>query len=307
MHLGAILIALFTAIAVKGTVMVLAGYILFRVFRTTSPRPLTRRWLHVPNENLREFRILRWSLVLFFVAELACGLEIYVLMESLAALACLHGVASGLAMGLFALGMYLYSERTLIRYGDSRCLANRICHGCTIAETEGCKMRRTILLLGAFVALATLPPLAAPAETMYADMNAYVLPVDSVNEWFDQDVVPWLESNVAAYDPSARNYFISGAELVVEFRLLPMAALLLSVAAVLLVWIRREAAGMGFMAFAVGMLGYVYLEIALYAATREALIGSLGHEVSELWFLVITAEFLRRAFPRNAAPAPEAA
>ena len=50
------------------------------------------------------------------------------------------------------------------------------------------------------------------------------------------------------------------------------------------------------MALAAGLLTYVYFEIVLYRATGDVLFGSLAHEVGELWFLVATAELLRRSF-----------
>jgi hypothetical protein len=51
------------------------------------------------------------------------------------------------------------------------------------------------------------------------------------------------------------------------------------------------------LAFSAGLLCYSYFELVLYRGTGDVFIGSLGHELGELWFVLITAEFLRRTFP----------
>ena len=297
MDLGAILFALLIGVVVKGTVMVLGARLVLKLYRASSAHPPRRPWLLIPKAHLPEIRFLRWSLVLFLLGELTCGIQIYILHGSSYLLGCFHGIVSGLGMGFIALGVYLYLEKTLIRFGGARCLANRICRGCTIQAEQGCKMLLVMLLVATFVTMASLPPFWVSTDAMLADMHDYALPFDSVNIWFDNAVVPWLQSHVAAYDPSGQAYFISYEELVVEYRLLPAVALVIGIVSIVLIRTGREVAGMATMMFAAGMLAYVYLEIAIYGATGDAMLGSLGHEVAELWFLIITAEFLQRAFP----------
>jgi hypothetical protein len=84
--------------------------------------------------------------------------------------------------------------------------------------------------------------------------------------------------------------------LFIEFRLLPALALVGSIYALVEVRRGREGRGLVVMAAAAGLLTYVYLEVVLYRATDDVLFGSLAHEVAEFWFLVATAELLRRSF-----------
>jgi len=94
---------------------------------------------------------------------------------------------------------------------------------------------------------------------------------------------------------------------VIEFRILPAIALTLALAGIFLLRTQREVLGLRLTVFAFGILAYTYLEILLYPATKNVLMGSLGHETAELWFLVITAEFLRRSFSPTDKPNLETA
>lgn len=88
-----------------------------------------------------------------------------------------------------------------------------------------------------------------------------------------------------------------------EFRAVPAVALLLAVASIALAVRRREVAAARVLAASLGVLSYSYFEVVLYRVTGDALLGSLAHEVVELWFLVFLAELLRRCFPGRAATA----
>lgn len=297
MDFGAILIALLTAGVVKVTVMVLSVRLVLKLYRASHLREKSHKlWLLLPDESLPEIRVLWWSLVLFAVSELVCGVEVYIFFQSNQVLASIHAVTSGFGMGLFAYGMFLFADRKFIHYGGDRCLANRICQGCTIEAPPGCKFRVFILLVTTFVMIAALGAFLAPTERMYADMKNWALPFDSMNAWFDATAVPWMIANLPGYDPTGKAFYIPEAELLIEFRILPALALLLCLISVRLIQGAREHIGMKIMVFALGMLAYTYFEIFLYPATGDALIGSLGHEVVELWFLVITAEFLVLSF-----------
>ena len=296
MDLGAALLGLIIALLVKVGVMVLAGRILFRLYGAIHPAPTRRLWLLLPDQDLPEMRILWWALVLFAISELTCGVEIYILFRSSDLLSCAHSLTSGLGMGLFALGAYLYLDRTLIKYGGGRCLFNRICQGCTYESPQGCRYQKLILFLGTFEALACLPPFWAPTARMFADTRRYLLPFPTLNTWFDQRAVPWLQGMYPAYDPSGAAYFIPHSQLFFEYRLLPAGALLLSILGIVCVRRGHEHLGLKLLIFAFGMLAYTYFQLVLYRVTGEVLLGSLGHELVEFWFLVATAEWLSRSF-----------
>ncbi|MEE9466344.1 MAG: hypothetical protein V3W14_12325 [Candidatus Neomarinimicrobiota bacterium] len=300
MDLGAMIIALFTALVVKIVVMVLAFWLVLKVYQSNYPKTPRRLWLLVPREHLPQIKILWWSLVLFFFAEFTCGVEVYIITRSSALLAGIHSVVSGIGTALFALGIYLYLDQQLIRFGQPTCLANRICQGCTINETEGCKFRVIGILMATFVGLAAILPFFAPTEQMMADTRKFILPFDSINLWFDSVVEPWIKVHFPAYRRTGIAYHLPASMFIIEFRILPTIVLGLAVTGIRLLMRRKELLGFKITSFAFGMLCYIYLEIILYPATGEVLIGSLGHEVVELWFLLITAEFLRRSFSPDA-------
>lgn len=84
-----------------------------------------------------------------------------------------------------------------------------------------------------------------------------------------------------------------------EWRVVPLVAFALAGVAFHQARARREARAQTLLAVAAGLLSYSYLELVLFAATRDPIIGGLGHEAVELWFLLVTAELLRRAYPRG--------
>ncbi|MDP6110455.1 MAG: hypothetical protein QGG53_01195 [Planctomycetota bacterium] len=307
MDLGATIIALFTVLVVKVMVMFLGARMVLRLYRATYEEPPKRLWILLPQEHVPEIKLLWWSLVLFFVGEFTCGIEVYILLRSSSVLAAMHSVVSGTGTALFALGAYIYLDRKIIRYGERGCVVNRICQGCTFREKEGCKFLLVALLFASFVVLAGVLPFFVPTERMVANTRQFILPFESVNVWFDTVVDPWLAANFASYDRSGIAYYLPSSMFVIEFRILPAIALTLALAGIFLLRTQREVLGLRLTVFAFGILAYTYLEILLYPATKNVLMGSLGHETAELWFLVITAEFLRRSFSPTDKPNLETA
>lgn len=299
MDLGSALLAILIGVVVKGAVMVLGVRLAFRLYRSSYVPHPSRLWLLLPPENVPEIRLLSWSLVLFCISEFTCGIEIYVLFHSSPILSGTHAVVSAAAMGLFALGLLLYFDKKLFHYAEPECLANRICRGCTIQTA--CKFRVTLLLIATFLAMAAVPPLCASTARMAADTRKWMLPFPGLNQWYDASVVPWLLAHVSGYQPSGAAYFLPHSMLVIEFRLLPFLVIGLSAASIHLLRTGREAAGVRLVVFGIGVLCFSYLELVLYRGTGDVLFGSLAHEVAEFWFLVTTAELLRRAFNPGAA------
>lgn len=305
MKLGVALMAILIAVVVKGAVMALTAWLLWKLRPALLRAPVPGRWPWVPTEHLAQVRVLLAGLVLFAVSELTCAVEIYLLHESSAFLGGIHSLTSALGMAVFGLGLYLYFNHKLFRYGKLSCLANRICHGCTIETPAGCRFRRALALLAVLVALAAVPALLTPTATLHSDGSRYVLPFDSWNDWFENKVEPWLVAH-SEYDPGRSSFYVPESTAVIEWRLLPVAALALALAATALVLRAREALGMKLLVFAAGLLGFAYSQLVLYLGTGDIVFGAFGHEVAELWFLIATAELLRRAFPapKSVAPAP---
>lgn len=305
MDLGAALLALFVALVVKVPVMALSAWLLWSIERGRRLGDRERLWVLLPDSPLAEVRALRAGLVLFALSELTCGIEVYVLARSSALLSGVHAVLSAAGMAAFALGALLWADARLLRWGAPGCLMNRaLCRGCTVREAQGCKLRPLHGHAAAFIALAALAPLFAPTERMPADPRRWALPLDSWSRWYDGVAVPWLRAR--GYETGGAAFHLPESMLILEWRVTPLVALALAALAFALVRARREARAQQVLAVAAGLLAYSYLELVLYAATRDPIIGSLGHEVAELWFLLCTAELLRRAYPPvavGAAPA----
>lgn len=297
MDLGAAILALFTGLVVKVAVMIFGGWMVVKLYRASHGDAPRRLWLLLPEEHLPEVRLLWWSLLLFFVAELVCGIEVYVLFQSNPWFSGIHAVTSALGMGLFTLGVYLYLDKKLFRYGERACLVNRICRGCTIEEPAGCTYRTTLLLTATFVGLAALPAFFVPTDPMHADPTRWVLPFASWNAFYDETYVPWVRSFVPGYEPSSIAYTLPASMMWIEFRIQPAIVMVLAAVAVALGRAGRERDAAKVLVFTVGLLCYPYFELVLYRVTGDVYIGSLGHEVAEFWFLVAMAEFLRRTFP----------
>jgi len=307
MDLGGILIALFDAVIVKGTVMVLAAWMVVKFYRAARRAHPQRSWLAVPGDQLPEARLLWWSLLVFLLSEVTCGLEMFAVGRTCAPLSVGHSSISGLGTGLFALALYVYFDKVLLRFAGSNCLVNRVCRGCTVRDGSPCRFTAVVILLAAFLVLAVVPPLYVPTERVYADLSRYALPSESLNAWFDNRVEPWLLEHVAGYQPHGAAFYLPPAMLVTEYRILPGLALLLSLFAIVLAKRRREALALRLLAFAFGVLAYTYLELVLYPATQDAVMGSLGHEVVELWFLFLFLKFLRKSFRPGEPALPEPA
>lgn len=301
MDFGAALIALVTALVVKVAVMVFGGWLLYKLYRARQTEQPDRLWILLPDEDQPEVRILWWSLVLFAIGELTCGVEVYVLFKSSPIFSACHAITSAFGMGLFALGAYLFLDKKLFRYGGRGCIGNRICKGCTIAEDDGCKFRTLMTLIAVFVVLVAIAPFFTSTERMFADMKRWALPFASWNTWYDGTVVPWLVANVEGYDPTGVAFSLPPSMLVIEFRILPALALALAAASIPLARSGREPLATKLLVFATGVLSYSYFELVLYRVTGDVLLGSLAHEIVEFWFLIVVAEFLRRSFPPEVA------
>jgi hypothetical protein len=296
MDFGAASVALVTGLVVKLAVMAIAGWLVHRLSATATARPSRRLWMFLPKSDLAEVRLLFWALVLFAVSELTCGVEVYVLLRAHVATITVHAVSSVAAMSLFMLGLIRYTDRVLIRFGERGCLFNRLCDGCTIHQDAGCRLRPLLALGAAFLVLAGFAALLAPTASLAADTGRLVFPFPAAGAWLDSAVVPRLRAVSAASIRNGEAFRIPEWQFVLEYRLLAALGIACGATAVTAIARRREAFGIRAAAIASGVLGYVYFELVCYRVTGDALLGSLVHEVGELWFLVFTTELLVRAF-----------
>lgn len=305
MDLGSAILGFLTVFVIKGAVMLVSFVLLVRVRRAMrateaghSADTGRQPWIRIPPEHLPEMRISWWGVALFLLAELGCaGGAVVIMVLDNGCLDVVHSMASGAGMALFGLGVYIYLDRKLLRFGDNHCLVNRICHGCTVAKGRACKFNRLILLMAVLALLMSFFPFWVITADVPIDPLRVALPVDSWNQWYDAVVVPYLLANVEGYKPGGEAYFIPKLIMDVELRLLPAAAALMALVCLVQIRRGREHDGLKWLAATLGLLGYVYFEILLYPGTGDAMLGSLGHELIELWFLAAFWVFVRRAFP----------
>ncbi len=295
MQFGSALITILDAVLVKGAVMVLTALILIGLWRSMRPVPSETSWLLLSAEETREMRWLWWSLVMFAVSEAVCTVEIAALGSKVMDGA--HSVSSSIGMGLFVVWLVRYLDRKIVRYAEPACVLNRICHGCTFAEAERCKFLNSALFGAVFLAAAALVPLFVSTAPIPADPRVWALPLPGANAWFDRAVVPWVRAS--HFDPTSVSFAFPRSTLIIELRIIPLVAAACSVVAFAMMKAHRELQGFRVLMFGAGLLGYVYLELAVFAATREPIFGSLAHELVELWFLLVTAEILNRSFGRG--------
>ncbi len=297
MDLGAALMAIAVAFGVKLVVMILTARLVVKVYGASFGEAPRRLWILVPKAERAEVRILWLSLVFFAISEATCGVELYVILRSSAWLESIHGVVSAIAMGLFAVGLWDLFDRKSLRYAEPSCALHKICRTCTVQKEEGYKLAPLVSLSGSLVALASVPPLFAPVDRMVADTRRLMLPFPAINAWYDQVAVPWMKSVYPAFDPRGGAYFLPRPMLIIEWRVIPIVAAVIAIVSVVLSRRKQWARAVRWLALAAGMLAYSYFELTVYRVTGDALLGSLFHEVGELWFLVAVAELLVRAFP----------
>jgi len=298
MDLGSALLGLFSAVVVKGGVMVVGLWLLFKMGKAVLPSRPTTSWIHVPEDYRLEMKVVFGGLILFYIAELGCALAVLsVACPGAELFDVVHSVVSGVGMSVFGLGMYLYLDKKVLHYGDKLCLANRICRGCAIGEAAGCKFHNFIILLALFIAMVALLALWIPTDRVNLDPARVALPFESWNAWYDRVMVPYFRANVPGYEPGGKAYFIPESILFIEFRVIPAMAFLTLLVSIPYLVERRDGVALKLLILSIGLLGYAYLEIVVYRGTNDALLGSVAHEAAELWFLIALVVFLKLAFP----------
>lgn len=301
MGLGAALLAITTGLLVKGAVMVLSLWLLAALGRALFAPDAAGRF-HVEPEDRSGARVLWASLALFAFSELVCSVETYVILRATTVTSVAHALTSALGMGLFGLWLYDHADGRVLRFGQPRCAARRLCGTCTLARPEGCNLRVTAGLVASFVALAALVPLFVAIDPLGTDLRRFVLPFAAPNALYDRVVVPWLGAHAPTLSPTAEAFVMGSTELFVELRATPLVAFVVAALGTVRLLRGDLRGGARLAALAGGMLCYVFLELVCYRGIGDVLLGSLVHESAELWFMVFTVELLRRSFPRAARP-----
>jgi hypothetical protein len=300
MDLGAALIAFIISVIFKLPIMIFTAMLLVKMYKIKHLKPLSKPWISVPNDQIENYNLLYYSLILFFWSELFCAMETYLLMQSNMYGRIFHGLTSALGMGLFAVGLFMLFNDRVPFYGKKKCALNQVCKGCTIQDEAGCKFHSTILFVLIFIVLACIPPLFSPINTMYANPSKFILPFTSLNNWYDHTLIPFLKFHDPHYKTIDVAFFLPETAQFVENKVFPIISLIF--ATIGLIGFSRfsydkKILSLKISLFAFGFLSYTYFELILNRLTNDLFIGGLGHEISELFFLIFLAELLVRAFP----------
>jgi hypothetical protein len=308
MNLGAALVGLFDIFVVKTAVMILAAFLLARLWRISFSRGPRRLWLGVAEEHRGKFKVLTFGIIFFMLSELGCAVEIYILGHTATFFACWHSITSPIGMALTAVGAFILFDWRYFHVMDTSapCIAAKTCRTCSKRATGVCRFRTVIVLNVIMIFLMGVPVFFNSTVKMDADTKLYALPFASLNRLYDESIIPWVKANYPhiATDPGA--YFLPHEMLVIEFRILPVVAMALALIALISLAMRKEDTGIIILLLSSGVLAYSYLETVIYGLTRQMYFGALAHETSEVFFLLIFSGILRRMFPRfGAQEAPQ--
>ncbi|MBF0361338.1 MAG: hypothetical protein HQK49_10015 [Oligoflexia bacterium] len=297
MDLGITLLGIFISYVIKIMVMTLSVIITYRTYKAVIGRS---DWIKIPEIDLHNFKFLFISIILFCMSELVCGIESYLLIKTNYIIGILHSIFSSFGQGFFLLGIYEIFNGRLILFAEKGCLINRFCKGCTLIESNRCKFS-SITTIGAWaMLLATIPPLFASIDTIYADSSKYVLPFTSLNSWFDTSLVPMLKSYFPNYKPIGCSFFLDSKVQFYDSRVLPLMVMSLVLLAIFFIAkkeMKEKNIGIQLLLFCSGTIGYSYYQIILNRNMGDLFLGALAHEVAELIFLIILFKLLPLLYP----------
>ncbi len=298
MDLGAALLGLLIVVVVKVLVMALTAVLLVRLLKV-SHCDTEKLWLLIPQQHRWRLRILTWGLILFAVSELACGVEIYVITRSNALLACLHSITSFAAMGLTAVGLLQLFDWKYLHFVDtaSPCIALKTCGECTKRQSGVCRFSALPPVATGLLILMSLPVFFASTQRLHADPGFYALPIQSLNDRFDEMLAARQKANPSGTPAEVSAFHLPEEMLFLEFRVLPVLSVLLAAASIACFVARREDLGITVLLFAVGSQAYVFFEVMIYGLTQKPIFGFFLHESGELFFLAILSILLPRMFP----------
>ncbi len=298
MDLGAALVGLFTVLVVKVAVMVIATRILLRLLGAVRGKSPLKLASSLKSAGLLEIRVIWTALLLFWLSEITCGVEISIIMKSSPVLGTIHSVNSSTGMGLFLVGSFLLLDNKLIHLFDDKksCIGLPVCETCSFAAGRACNFELVFKFAIVLLSFACIPLLLASTEVQYANVSRYILPFESLNSYYDNTVVPIIRKYYSEYQPTGEVFHLPYAQLLTDYRISPLVVFALSIVAGVLLRFGRKLQSISVFLFAVGVLTFSYSQVILNLVTQYIMFGALMHELAELWFLILTAEVLRKVY-----------
>jgi len=284
MYFSGLLVGLLTNVLKTG-VTLLAIWLLWKVHqgkrggRKAPLRALAR------TEYGPTGQILWWGLLACVVSELSCGIEIYILFGPNATLKFVHSYSSAVGAALLLYGTLMALDCRVFHYFDESraCAFLGVCKSCPKREGRTCKFHATFFWVLCFLVAMAVPILCIPVQELVADPATIALPSESLNGFFDREVVPLLQRFIPHWRQGTLCFVVPKAMTLAEFRHIPIASIVFGVAALVLsLGRRREKLSFFLACLAVGPLMYAYMEAALFTFVPHVYFSALGHETLEI-------------------------
>ena len=147
----------------------------------------------------------------------------------------------------------------------------------------------------------------ALTSEMSANTARFVLPLEQANIWYDKVLLPWMMSIWPQYRPVGEAVHLQSLPQIIDCQIYP----LISISLILSGLIRFRSKelisrpmGLYLIMFAAGLSGYTYYQLVLQRGTGDLLLAALGHEIGELFFLLVLIRLLKVFFPLRDRDAP---
>lgn len=126
-------------------------------------------WYLLRRSTAPDLLALRWSMLLFFIGEGFCFINVMAFAEHSMLLEHLHSVGMVLSLGFAWWAAIEAVDTRIIHYSDEqRCALVSLCHGCAKHANVACGLRRVFLLtIPLLAALALMPLFSELRETAY--------------------------------------------------------------------------------------------------------------------------------------------
>lgn len=301
MDLGAVILA-GIMMSVKGMGMLIAFFVILLITLTVANVRYSRRpWMSVPLESLSEIKIVRWGCILFLLSE-GCGLVSMLLNLMYFEGLYFSFISSLLSASSFALlfyALFVVVDRVLGSYATGKCMFYKRCsEKCPVMEDgDKCKIKSMLFIFALFVIFASFFPFLVPLKTITIDAAGKMLPFVKYNDWFDERIVPGLLKNIPTYVPGLTKYRIPFDLFLIEYRMIPAIAFLISLSSLAFIFSYSERLALRMLVVSVGLMIYPYMEIVFYTASRDILKGALAFEITSFLMMVCVLLSLRLVYP----------
>ncbi len=298
MDLGSALVSLLIAMVIKIFVMIIATRLVLILMGAIRSKNYLKTEITLEPSEVFEIKILFYSLLLFWISELVCGIEMYIILRTHYLLKIIHVFSSAFGMGLFLIGIFLiFDKRTLhIFHQNKPCFATSICKACTYRQGDKCSLELMYKFMLVMLFIATIPIFFASTEVQFADLAKYKLPFDSLNNYYDTVIIPFIQKIYPDYRPGGRELYVPYAQVLSEYRIIPVLTIILCLSAGILLYLKRFLYSICTALFAVGIIFFSYFQMLTNYLTQDSLLGALMHEITELWFLLLTIEILKKLY-----------